>query len=590
VLNALNTNGVVVGPTSANGNQVWGTDALGNPSWTSPTQLIAVDNGLYYNVGAGRIRQGGPLVENTTITEGNFNYVHRLTGTGAFEARNSATVGNGLIVNPSDNVGVGTANTLNKFTVNAAGATANTPTTYQVAIQRGGSTDMTLGSDASFAYMQSWNSKPLLLNGQGNFIGINQTTAPIQNLDINGRMNVANGVIQRGTTQINITNDLGLYSQPAGNWVRVASNSAPIKFFTDQGGGNGAGTNATMSVDPNGGVILNSNGAPATNALLEMVSTTKGVLFTRMTKAQRDAIPAPGCGLHVYNTTEQCLNWWDCNQNLWNSYCCPVTSVVIGSSTSCYNLYVATGSIAIPRCISVTVNAGVTISGCGGGACGGAALDCSGFPSGTRITIINNGSIIGKGGDGGRGGREGDAVCQADICATGGQCGGDAILGASGVILTVINNGTIAGGGGGGGGGAGGGCSAGGGGGGGAGIPAGAAGANNSYSCSGGFICGCGNRSGTSGAGGAGAVFTGGFGGNGAGSFGSGCSCNQNGASGGAGGNLGNNGSNGNSVGGGCTGNCSGAGAGAGASGFALRGYGAGGSISGGTILGPTNP
>ncbi len=590
MLNALNTNGVVVGPTIANANEVWGTDAAGNPAWMPPTQLITVDNGLYYNTAAARIRQGGPLVENTTITEGNFNYIHRLSGTGVFEARNSATVGNGLIVTPADNVGVGNGTLVNKFTVNSPGATMATIGSYQQAIQRAASTDMTLGSDASYALIQSWNSKPLLVNSQGNFVGVNMTTAPIQNLDINGRMNVANGVIQRGTTQINVTSDLGLYSQVATNWIRVASNNAPIKFFTDQGGANSAGTNATMSVDPNGGVILNSNGAPAANAILEMVSTNKGVLFPRMTQAQRNAIASPGCGLHIYNTDEQCLNYWDCNKNLWNSYCCPVTAVTISSNTSCFNLYIATGSLAIPRCIQVTINAGVTLSGCAGGGCGGAALDCSGFPSGTKITIYNNGNILGKGGDGGQGGREGDAVCQGDICASAGQCGGDAILGASGVVLTVINTGVIRGGGGGGGGGAGGGCSAGGGGGGGAGSPAGNAGAGNSYSCSGGFICGCGSRSGSSAAGGGGTATTGGGGGAGAGSSGSACSCNQSGASGGTGGAPGTGGNNGGSLGGGCTGSCSGAGAGGGAAGYALRGYSAGGSISGGTIVGTITP
>lgn len=42
--------------------------------------------------------------------------------------------------------------------------------------------------------------------------------------------------------------------------------------------------------------------SPNASALLEMVSTTKGLLITRMTKNQRDAIAAPATGLMIYQT------------------------------------------------------------------------------------------------------------------------------------------------------------------------------------------------------------------------------------------------------------------------------------------------
>lgn len=93
------------------------TTSGGIPAWVSPTSLILVDNGLNFNNIAGKIRQGGALVENTTITQGNFNYIHSLSGTGVFEARNGATSGAGLFVNPSNNVGIGTAAPTNKLHV-----------------------------------------------------------------------------------------------------------------------------------------------------------------------------------------------------------------------------------------------------------------------------------------------------------------------------------------------------------------------------------------------------------------------------------------------------------------------------------------
>lgn len=43
--------------------------------------------------------------------------------------------------------------------------------------------------------------------------------------------------------------------------------------------------------------------SPATSAILDIISTTKGVIFPRMTGAQRDAISSPVDGMVIYNTT-----------------------------------------------------------------------------------------------------------------------------------------------------------------------------------------------------------------------------------------------------------------------------------------------
>src|SRR5689334_17533140 len=44
---------------------------------------------------------------------------------------------------------------------------------------------------------------------------------------------------------------------------------------------------------------------PAATALLDMVSTSKGLLIPRMTKTQRDAIAAPATGLMIFQTNSQ---------------------------------------------------------------------------------------------------------------------------------------------------------------------------------------------------------------------------------------------------------------------------------------------
>lgn len=106
--NALNQNGLVTGTNSANTFQVWGTDAAGNPGWRDVTALTGIDNGLYYNSLAGKIRQGGALVENTAIPQGNFNFVHELNGSGNWEVRSGGTQGSGLFVGNNNRTGIGT--------------------------------------------------------------------------------------------------------------------------------------------------------------------------------------------------------------------------------------------------------------------------------------------------------------------------------------------------------------------------------------------------------------------------------------------------------------------------------------------------
>lgn len=98
--------------------------------------------------------------------------------------------------------------------------------------------------------------------------------------------------------------------------------------------------------------------------------------------------------------------------------------------------------------VVVTIGSGVII---GSTSTSSPSMTISGFPSG--VTLVNNGLILGRGGDGG-GGR----TCSSNTCSVSGYSGGnggDAI--SLGNSVSITNNGTI-GGGGGGGAGAGGSC------------------------------------------------------------------------------------------------------------------------------------
>lgn len=67
------------------------------------------------------------------------------------------------------------------------------------------------------------------------------------------------------------------------------------------------------------GIGINSTGAsPDSSAILDVASTTKGVLLPRMTSLERQAIPSPAKGLLVYQTDDD--TWWYHDGILWRPF------------------------------------------------------------------------------------------------------------------------------------------------------------------------------------------------------------------------------------------------------------------------------
>jgi hypothetical protein len=190
--------------------------------------------------------------------------------------------------------------------------------------------------------------------------------------------------------------------------------------------------------------------APNSKAILEVKSTDKGILFPRLTNAQRDAIVNPPNGLHIFNTDQRCLNYYDSVFQVWNCYCvddtCKVPTILLsgGCGIDFYNTYGKNYPTA--KKISVVIPAG---SICGG-------LNFANYPitSTVKITIVNYGTILGPGGPGGVG-ASGQVGGPCYLNATAGVSGGAAIFTRATLPLTIENYGLIAGGGGGGGGGGG---------------------------------------------------------------------------------------------------------------------------------------
>ncbi len=91
-------------------------------------------------------------------------------------------------------------------------------------------------------------------------------------------------------------------------------------------------------------VGINSNGtAPATSAMLDISSATKGFLLPRMTIAQRNAIVAPANGLMIYNTQTDEFNYF--NGANWQSMASGASNFWGITGTSIYNSN--TGNVGI---------------------------------------------------------------------------------------------------------------------------------------------------------------------------------------------------------------------------------------------------
>ena len=125
-----------------------------------------------------------------------------------------------------------------------------------------------------------------------------------------------------------------------------------------------------------------------------------------------------------------------------------VFNQTISSDTTNYNLKsaaIAAGwTQTVPLVATITINSSIYVYST---STGSYAFDTgSSFYSGSTLALVNNGTILGRGGDGGTGGLNATA-------GTAGGAGGPAFI--ARYAINVTNNGTIGGGGGGGGGGSG---------------------------------------------------------------------------------------------------------------------------------------
>jgi hypothetical protein len=103
----------------------------------------------------------------------------------------------------------------------------------------------------------------------------------------------------------NGSNNYGLYSYISGAaTTNYGTHSTTVGAGTTNVGGYFKAINATNNhaLVTDGGNTGFGTTTPVASALVELSSTTQGLLLPRMTKTQRDAISSPATGLMVYQT------------------------------------------------------------------------------------------------------------------------------------------------------------------------------------------------------------------------------------------------------------------------------------------------
>ena len=303
----------------------------------APTQKLDVN---------GNINTNGAIYFNSRLfayTNGNYSILHDMNATsGTAHAniymgqgdetnyydnsghtfRNRAGTSNRLQIFGNGNVGIGTGGVDASYKLDVNGsAKVNADLTVvnggkfvgQAGTYFNGNQILIDFVGSSYGRIQSINGntitpQPLALQTIGGNVGIG-TTTPTQKLDVDGYIRAfsvsGGGAYYSSTTATDAA---------ARNWVMrgnsVVYGDFDIRQSNALSGDPIAAGNSRFYINASGNVGIGTT-SPSTSAILDITSTTKGVLFPRLTTGEINLIASPANGLTVYNTTLSALCFYD---------------------------------------------------------------------------------------------------------------------------------------------------------------------------------------------------------------------------------------------------------------------------------------
>lgn len=138
----------------------------------------------------------------------------------------------------------------------------------------------------------------------------------------------------------------------------VSASGSEEEFFIANS--TGVAYNERMRINTIGNVGIGTS-SPNPSAILELSSTTKGFLPTRLTTAQRDAITPKPAGLMIYNTDTNCMEYW--NTTMWVGNCAAPsgTNTITNCTSGALNgTYVQGTPMNAGNTVTITVNVAQT--------------------------------------------------------------------------------------------------------------------------------------------------------------------------------------------------------------------------------------
>lgn len=283
------TNGTIdpigVGIGGPNSIGVYGVEIMG-------TSNLSTDNYFQTIIGYGAYIQAG-AVNGATLYGKGANHKGN-NGNGVAIGRDNSTDSFGVVVGSLSQV-TGAHN------VSVGGRGVNIYGTYNVSLGNfsGIGTAVTTQTQSialgGYATVQGTNSISIgygTTNANNNTVVLGNTTQSViigTNVAPGARLHV------RGTGATSSTYSLVLQNSSATNLLRMQDDGG--LFLNNYMFGN-----AFILDLSNGSMTIGSSSTAAASSILDIRSTTKGVLIPRMTQAQILAIASPASGLQVYNT------------------------------------------------------------------------------------------------------------------------------------------------------------------------------------------------------------------------------------------------------------------------------------------------